>query len=51
MRTQIREIIYNFGTIDEATQTVGSEHHANWLLFDDYHRRNVIAAFVELEWE
>jgi quinoprotein relay system zinc metallohydrolase 2 len=51
MRTQIREIIYNFGTIDEATQTVGSEHHANWLLFDDYHRRNVTAAFVELEWE
>jgi quinoprotein relay system zinc metallohydrolase 2 len=51
MRTQIREIIYNFGTIDEATQSVGTEHHDHWLLFDDYHRRNVTAAFVELEWE
>lgn len=51
MREQIRNIINDFGTIDQATATVGLEEKENWLLFDQYHRRNVTAAFVELEWE
>ncbi len=51
IREQIRQIILDFGTIDEATSTVGLEMKDDWLLFEDYHRRNVTAAFVELEWE
>lgn len=51
IREQIRQIIFDFGTIEDATATVGLKQKDNWLLFEDYHRRNVTAAFVELEWE
>jgi len=51
LRTQIREIINNLGTIEEATATVGKEEKGHWELFDLYHRRNITASFVELEWE
>jgi quinoprotein relay system zinc metallohydrolase 2 len=51
MRTQIRQIINDFGTIEQATSSVGIEQHDKWELFDEYHRRNITASFVELEWE
>lgn len=51
VRQGIRDIIYDFGTIDQATKTVGLEQQSNWLLFEHYHRRNITASFVELEWE
>lgn len=51
VRDQIRVIIENFGTIQEATDSVGTSFENEWLLFDEYHRRNVTAAFKELEWE
>lgn len=51
LRNQIREIITNLGTIDEATQHIGIEEASNWELFEEYHRRNITASFVELEWE
>ncbi len=34
-----------------AVERVGLGERRHWLLFDWYHRRNVTAAFVELEWE
>lgn len=51
MRQQIRDIIYDFGTIEQASKTVGLEQKSHWLLFEQYHRRNITASFVELEWE
>jgi quinoprotein relay system zinc metallohydrolase 2 len=51
LRTGIRDIISNMGTIDEATETVGLQEANNWELFQQYHRRNITASFVELEWE
>ncbi len=47
----IRTVINRGGTIQEAIDTVGYEARGRWLLFDEYHRRNVTAAFAELEWE
>ena len=35
----------------EAVRTVGETHRDDWLLFDEFHRRNVTAAYKELEWE
>tara|TARA_R110002050_G_scaffold269917_1_gene412381 strand:+ start:1866 stop:2765 length:900 start_codon:yes stop_codon:yes gene_type:complete len=51
IRNEIREIIQDMGTIDEATQNVGLEEANKWELFELYHRRNITASFVELEWE
>ena len=51
IREQIRDIIYDFGTIEDATSSVGIQFRDQWQLFEDYHKRNVTAAFVELEWE
>lgn len=51
IREQIRVIINDMGTITEATQSVGLSEKGKWLLFDDYNKRNVTAAFTELEWE
>ncbi len=38
-------------TLQEAVDSVGGAERNRWLLFDAYHRRNVTAAFAELEWE
>lgn len=51
IREEIRLIIQDMGTIEEAIASVGQQEAEKWKLFEDYHRRNVTAAFVELEWE
>lgn len=51
VREGVRFIINDMGTIEEATATVGTQEAEKWKLFKEYHRRNVTAAFVELEWE
>jgi quinoprotein relay system zinc metallohydrolase 2 len=38
-------------TIQQAVDTVGLSEEKNWLDFDLFHRRNVTAAYTELEWE
>ena len=38
-------------TLQEAVETIGAGGDDQWLLFDAFHRRNVTAAFAELEWE
>jgi glyoxylase-like metal-dependent hydrolase (beta-lactamase superfamily II) len=49
--TTIRALIKQGGTLEQALETVGHEERGNWLLFADYHKRNVSKAFAELEWE
>ena len=48
---EIRAVIKDGGTMEQAVVTVGQAERPNWLLFDDNHPRNVIAGFAELEWE
>ncbi len=38
-------------TIQQATDEVGWSEAGNWQLFELFHRRNVTAAYTELEWE
>lgn len=38
-------------SIEEAMQSLGQQHRADWQLFDDFHKRNVATAYAELEWE
>jgi quinoprotein relay system zinc metallohydrolase 2 len=48
---EVRAVIRDGGTIDQALAGVGSSERKAWLLFDDYNPRNVVTAFTELEWE
>jgi quinoprotein relay system zinc metallohydrolase 2 len=47
----VRRMIKEGKTLEEATKTAGFSERAAWKLFDHYHVRNVTAAFAELEWE
>lgn len=51
LRDEIRVIINDMGTIDQASKQVGISEENSWELFPHYHRRNVTASFVQLEWE
>lgn len=48
---ETREAIRKGVPIEEAVNLVGLSERGKWSLFDDYHGRNVIQAFKELEWE
>ncbi len=47
----VREMIRDGKTLAEAAKTAGRAEGDAWLLFEEYHARNVSAAFAELEWE
>ncbi|MEZ2351748.1 quinoprotein relay system zinc metallohydrolase 2 [Caballeronia sp. RCC_10] len=47
----VRAAIKRGDTIQQAVDTVGVDQRNKWLLYDVYHRRNVTAAYAELEWE
>jgi len=47
----VRRQIVEGKTLAEATKTAGFSEKDAWKLFDQYHVRNVTAAFAELEWE
>lgn len=47
----VRQMIKDNKTLSEATQSAGMAERDNWLLADEFHARNVTAAFAELEWE
>jgi hypothetical protein len=38
-------------TLSDAMASAGLSEKDAWLLFKEYHARNVSAAFAELEWE
>lgn len=48
---EVRAAIKDDRTLSQAVDSVGLEARSHWLLFDEYHRRNVTACFTELEWE
>ncbi|HEX2839658.1 quinoprotein relay system zinc metallohydrolase 2 [Hyphomicrobium sp.] len=47
----VRRLIKEGNSLTEATKVAGQSERSNWKLFEQYHVRNVIAAFAELEWE
>jgi quinoprotein relay system zinc metallohydrolase 2 len=48
---ETREAVTQGVDIEAAVKTVGRSEREKWLLFDDYHGRNVTQAFKEVEWE
>ncbi|MGR9108252.1 MAG: quinoprotein relay system zinc metallohydrolase 2 [Gammaproteobacteria bacterium] len=51
LRSEIRAIIRKGGFLEEALDAVGRSEKDRWLLFGEYHKRNITRAFAELEWE
>jgi len=51
LRDEVRAVIARHGTMEQAMDGVGQGEKGKWLLFGLYNRRNVSAAFAELEWE
>jgi quinoprotein relay system zinc metallohydrolase 2 len=49
--TDVRQLIKDGKTLEDATKIAGFSERDAWKLFDQYHVRNVTAAFAELEWE
>jgi quinoprotein relay system zinc metallohydrolase 2 len=47
----VRTMIKEGKTLAEAAEKAGLSEKDAWLLFKEYHARNVSAAFAELEWE
>ncbi|MGH8710517.1 MAG: quinoprotein relay system zinc metallohydrolase 2 [Burkholderiales bacterium] len=48
---EVRDTIKRRQTLQQAVDTVGLSQRGRWLLFDAFNRRNVTAAFAELEWD
>ena len=48
---ETRAAIRNRKTIQQATDEVGLSEAGHWVAFELFHRRNVTAAYAELEWE
>lgn len=51
LAAEVDALIEAGATIAEAPARVAREEREKWQLFDEFHARNVIAAFAELEWE
>lgn len=49
--SDVRNLIKDGKDLAAATKTAAQSERTNWALFDQYHIRNVTAAFAELEWE
>lgn len=48
---ETRAAIKSTMTMREAVETVGRGAASSWLLVEEFHKRNVTAAYAELEWE
>ncbi len=51
LATDVRKLLKEGKTIEDAIATAGQSERGKWALFDEHHPRNVTAAFTELEWE
>ncbi len=49
--TEIREFLKQGRSLSEAVREVGRSEKGRWMLFEEFHARNVAAAFTQLEWE
>lgn len=51
LATEVRAMIKQGKTLEQAVDSVGLSAKKNWQLFEQFHRKNVTIAFAELEWE
>ena len=51
LRQELRDWIGQGGDMLSAQQHIGRSLRAHWLLFDEYHKRNISKIYTEIEWE
>lgn len=51
LRDGVRQVLADGQTIEYASRHIGRDQRKNWLLFNNYNARNVIAAYTEQEWQ
>ncbi len=51
LQVETREWIAEGGDIQGAQKNIGLSEAEHWQLFQNHHKRNVISAFTEIEWE
>lgn len=51
LRDEVRAYIADGGDLAGAQEEIGHQEEQHWVMFDEFHRRNVASAFTELEWE
>lgn len=51
LQVAVRTAISEQTDLDTASNTLLLDEAPQWSLFDEFHKRNVIAAYTELEWE
>ncbi len=51
LRDEVRDLLAEGGTLEQALESVGNSEKGQWQLFEQHHKRNVSKAFAELEWE
>lgn len=51
IRDETRLALKQGKTLEEAVDMVAASEEKNWVDFEEFHRRNVTAAYAELEWE
>ena len=50
LQADVRAALAAKMSLAQAVETVDYDHSSRWLLADRFHRRNVTAAYAELEW-
>jgi quinoprotein relay system zinc metallohydrolase 2 len=48
---EVKDAIAAGRTLAQTLESAGGAPHGEWLLFDVFHKRNVAAAYAELEWD
>ncbi len=48
---ETRDAIKRGQFLEDALNTIGQSESENWLLFDQFHKKNISTSFAELEWE
>ncbi len=51
LRDELRSLLNTNADLMEVQERVALSEKTHWLLFDQYHKRNIARAFAELEWE
>lgn len=51
LKADVRQALKDHKTFEQALDQISASTASDWMLYDEFHKRNVSKAFAELEWE